>query len=102
MKTINCMVVILAIATGFAADPAWPSDFNARMAARVAEATPVGIVATLAISSDPVVLFAGGIASSAMYGDESNPFDSWFRTYLSSGGIDFNSRKTRGVALSFR
>ena len=102
MKTIIYMVAILSLATGFAADPAWPADFNSRMEARVAGTTPTGTAATLADTSDPVTLFAGGMASSETYGDVSDPFDSWFRTCMFSAGIDFDSRKIRGTVLSFR
>ena len=74
-------VMGLVALAGLAADPAWPSDFSSRMAMRIAETTPIGTAATLASASAPVVLFAGGIASSEPYGDESEPFDSWFMTY---------------------
>ena len=58
--------------------------------------------ATLALASEPVVLFAGGIASSETYGDESEPFDSWFMTYVISAGHDFDSRKPVGTTIVFR
>ena len=102
MKTITCIAAMLSLTASFAADPAWPADFNSRMEARIAETTPTGTAATLAATSDPVTLFAGGIAASETYGDTSNPFDSWFRTYMSSAGIDFNSKKIRGAVISFR
>ena len=102
MKIAVCIVASLVLAAGFAADPAWPSDFSSRMAMRIAETTPIGTAATLALASEPVVLFAGGIASSETYGDESEPFDSWFMTYVISAGHDFDSRKPVGTTIVFR
>ena len=101
-KKIVCFSAVLAAVAGFAADPAWPADFNSRMEARIAETTPVGTAATLVSSSESVVLFAGGIASSETYGDESEPFDSWFMTYGISAGHDFDSRKPVGMTIVFR
>lgn len=99
MKRIVCVGAVLTLTAGFAADPAWPADFNSRMEARIAETTPVGTAATLAPSSAPVVMFAGGIDSSETYGDELEPFDSWIMTYGISVGHDFKSKKPRGAIL---
>lgn len=102
MKGIILAALCLAAIAGLAEDPAWPSDFNSRMAARIAETTPVGTAAALAASSEPVVLFAGGIASSAAYGDEYEPFDSWVMTQVTSAGSDFNSHKPVGMTIMLR
>ena len=102
MKSKIVAVLGLAALTGLAAAPAWPSDFSSRMAMRIAETTPIGAAATLASASETVVLFAGGIASSETYGDESEPFDSWFMTYGISAGHDFDSRKPVGMTIVLR
>ena len=102
MKSMIVAVVGLVALAGLAADPAWPSDFSSRMAMLIAETTPIGTAATLASASAPVVLFAGGIASSETYGDESEPFDSWFMTYGISAGHDFDSRKPVGMTIVIR
>ena len=102
MKSMIVAAVGLTVLAGLATDPAWPPDFNSRMAMRVAETTPAGTAATLSSASGPIVLFAGGIASSGTYGDESEPFDSWFMTYGISVGCDFDSRKPVGMTIVIR
>lgn len=102
MKSMIVAVVGAVALAGLAAEPAWPSDFRSRMAMRIAETTPIATAATLASVSEPVVLFAGGIASSETYGDESEPFDSWFKTYGISEGHDFDSRKPVGTTIVLR
>ena len=84
------------------AELAWPADFHLRMEKRIQETTPLGVEAELDSSSDEIVIFSGTMKSSETYGDESEPFDSFFMTLETSNGINFNSKKPVGMSIILR
>ena len=92
---------IAALGTG-AAEPVWPADFAAQVAANIAAETPSGGQIGMTSGTAAITMRDWGEAASAGYGTPEDPFDSFWRSIgLSDLGI-LNTRKPRGITINFR
>ena len=104
-RTTKCMTALAiglaALGTG-AAEPVWPADFDAKLAANIADATPAGSQIGTSAGTVAVTMRDWGQDASPGYGTPEDPFDSiWRSVAFSELGI-LNTKKPRGITLNFR
>lgn len=98
------LVFVGAVTAGavFAVEPVWPADYDAKVAARVAEWTPSGETKDESLKT-PVDARMFGWGTSAAYGSEEAPFDTWCRTSAwADAWIKLNTFPFTGFLLFLR
>ena len=102
---IKGIVLGVIVVTGMwilAAEPDWPDDFEAQVAARQAAWLPTSAVAYGAVPSSFDARM-NGYAASAAYGSVEKPFDSWGASSdFAKGWIALITFPIRGLIISFR
>ncbi len=85
-----------------AAEPTWPADFDAQLAANIIAAQPGAGQTDTTAGSVAVVMRSWGVDESAGYGTPEDPFDSIWRSIAFSDFGILNTKKPRGIAINFR
>ena len=101
-KLLLVLAGAVAVGTVFAVEPVWPADYDAKVAARVAEWTPSGATKDKSLTTS-VDARMFGWGTSAAYGSEEAPFDTWCRTSAwADAWIKLNTFPFTGFLLFLR
>ena len=95
---LACGLAFAGARAALADAPSWPSDFDSKLAAHIAEVQPSGD----AVWDDDLSAFdsfAFAFLASPSFGTEASPFDSfWLRFGWSEGDL-INGREPRGLSV---
>ena len=95
---LACGLAFAGARAALADAPSWPSDFNSKLAAHIAEVQPSGD----AVWDDDLSAFdsfAFAFLASPSFGTEASPFDSFWMRFVWTEGAIIDGRELRGTII---